>query len=192
MTPQGAWNGCRPALARSSDELLDTRLVADRRKRVGRARRRFGRVLPARAVHLVELLGLRVIRLHLLVGDRPRGRDPAVMLELAEILLAQPVQRGAVALGRTADEVVHLGLERRAVRVVPRVRRDVAVVHEHVLAPASSVARAAAIHRARAAGSACPTAPDGEPASRRRRPEPITMTSYESLIRPSPRASRRR
>jgi hypothetical protein len=116
-------------------QLLDPRLVADGRERVGRARGRFGRVLAARAVHLVELFGLRVVRLHLPVGDRPRRRDPAVVLELPEILLAQPVQSGAVALGRAADVVVHLRMEGRAVRVVPGVRRDVAVVHEHILGP---------------------------------------------------------
>ena len=47
--------------------------------------------------------------------------------------LAQAVQRGPVELGRAADVVVHLRLERRAVRVVPGVGRDVAAVDEHVL-----------------------------------------------------------
>ena len=46
---------------------------------------------------------------------------------------AQPVQRGAVELGGAADEVVHLRLERLAVAVVPGVRRDVAVVDEHLV-----------------------------------------------------------
>ena len=44
---------------------------------------------------------------------------------------SQPVQRGAVQLGRAADEVVHLRLERGAVGVVPRVGRDVPAVDEH-------------------------------------------------------------
>ena len=55
------------------------------------------------------------------------------MLQLAEVLLAEPVQRRAVELRRAADEVVDTRLEGLAARVVPRVRRDVAVVHEHVL-----------------------------------------------------------
>ena len=113
-------------------ELLDARLVRDGRERVGRAGRRFGRVLAARAVHLVELLGLRVVGLHLLVGDRPGGGDPAVVPELAEVLFAQTVQRRAVELRRAADAVVHLRLEGLAVAVVPGVRRDVAVLDEHV------------------------------------------------------------
>ncbi len=95
-------------------ELLDARLVRDRRVRVRRARRRLGRVLAAGAVHLVELLGLRVVRLQLVVGDRPGGRDAVVVAELAEVLLAQPVERRAVELRRAADEVVDLRLERLA------------------------------------------------------------------------------
>ena len=115
-------------------ELLDPRLVRDRRERVGSARRRLGRVLAARAVHLVELLGQRVVGLHLVVADRPRRRDAVVVLQLAEVLLAQAVERRAVELRRAADEVVHLRLERLCrVRVVPGVRRDVAVVDEHVV-----------------------------------------------------------
>jgi hypothetical protein len=55
------------------------------------------------------------------------------MLQLPEVLAAQAVEGGAVELGRSPDEVVDLGLERLAVGVVPRVRRHVAAVDEHVL-----------------------------------------------------------
>ena len=113
-------------------ELLDARLVRDRRERVGRARRRLGRILAARAVHLVELLRLGVVRLELVVGDRPRGRDAVVVVDLAEVLGAQPVERCAVELGRAADEVVDLRLKRLALLVVPGVRGHVAVVDEDV------------------------------------------------------------
>ena len=114
-------------------ELLDARLVADRGIRVRRRGGRLGRVLAARAVDLVALLGERVVRLQLLVGDRPGGRDAVVVAQLAEVLLAQPVQGGAVELGRAADAVVHLRLERLVVAVVPAVGRDVAVVDEDVV-----------------------------------------------------------
>ena len=121
--------GCREVVG----ELLDPRLVRHGGMRVGRARRRLGRVLAARAVDVVVLLCERVVRLQLVVGDRPGRRDAVVMLQLAEVLLAKPVQGGAVHLRRSTDEVVDTGLEGLAARVVPRVRRDVAVVHEHVL-----------------------------------------------------------
>ncbi len=52
-------------------ELLDARLVRDGRVRVRGARRRLRRVLAAGAVHLVQLLGERVVRLQLVVGNGP-------------------------------------------------------------------------------------------------------------------------
>ena len=121
--------GCREVVG----ELLDPRLVRHGGMRIGRAGRRLGRVLAARAVHLVELLRERVVRLQLVVRDRPGRRDAVVVAKLPEVLLAQAVERGAVELRRSTDEVVDTGLEGLAARVVPRVRRDVAVVHEHVL-----------------------------------------------------------
>jgi hypothetical protein len=53
------------------------------------------------------------------------------VLNLAEILSPQPVERGAEHLGGAADEVMHLRLKGVAVPIVPSVGRDVAVVHEH-------------------------------------------------------------
>jgi hypothetical protein len=53
-------------------ELLDSRLVRHGRKRIRRAREALGRVLAVCAVHFVEMLGERVVRLELVVGDRPR------------------------------------------------------------------------------------------------------------------------
>ena len=114
-------------------ELLDPGLVRQCRVRVGRARRWLGRILAADAVHVVELLGERVVGLHLVVGDRPGRRDAVVVAQLAEVLVAQAVQRRAVQLGGAAHEVVHLRLERLALGVVPGVGRDVAAVDEHVL-----------------------------------------------------------
>jgi choline dehydrogenase-like flavoprotein len=45
-------------------------------KRVRRAGRRVGRVLAAGSVHVVVALGERVVRLHLVVGDRPSRSRP--------------------------------------------------------------------------------------------------------------------
>ena len=55
------------------------------------------------------------------------------MVDLAEVLRTQPVQRRAVQLGGAADVVVDLGLERLAVGVVPGVLGDVLAVDEHRL-----------------------------------------------------------
>ena len=52
-------------------ELLDPRLVLHRRIAVRRAGRTLGRVLAVPAVHQVEMLGLGVVRLEVLVVDRP-------------------------------------------------------------------------------------------------------------------------
>ena len=131
--------------------------------------RRLGRILAARAVHLVQLLGLRVVRLQLVVRDRPRRRDPVVMVQLAEVLLAESVERRAVELRRAADEVVDLRLERRAAcrRTTCPARRSGCPRTRP--ARASSAAPGAANRRARGAGSACPTVRDGGRACRRRR-----------------------
>ncbi len=52
-------------------QLLDARLMADRGILVGRAGRRLGRILAALTVDLVEMLGLGVVRLEVVVADRP-------------------------------------------------------------------------------------------------------------------------
>ncbi len=112
------------------EQFLDARLAGDRRRRIGRAGRRLGGIDAVLAVHLIELLGLGVIGLEFVVADRPGRRDAVVMLQLAEILLAQAIQRRAEHLCRAADEIVHLRLERLAVGQQPGIWRDVAVVGE--------------------------------------------------------------
>ncbi len=142
ITPHGAWNGWRPSAARSSESCWMRGSWLTAGNGYGALLRRLGRVLPTCAVHVVELLGLRVVRLELVVGDRPRGRHAVVVAQLAEVLGPQPVQRRAVELRRAADEVVHLRLERLAVGVVPGVLGDVAVVDEHVVGgPVGRLAR---------------------------------------------------
>ena len=113
-------------------QLLDARLVRHRRKGIRRARRRLGRVFATRAVHLIHLLGLGVVGLHLLVADGPGRRDAVVVLEFAEILFAQAVQRRAIHLGGAAHEVVDAGLKGLAVLVTPSVAGDIAVLDEHL------------------------------------------------------------
>ena len=129
----GRVEGMVAGLGEIVGQLLDARLVLQRRERVRGARRRIGGILAAVSVHLVQPLGLGVVGLHLLVADRPGGRDPVVMLDLAEVLGPEAVQGRTVQLGGAADEVVHLRLEALAVVAVPGVGRDVAAVDEHVV-----------------------------------------------------------
>ncbi len=53
-------------------ELLDARFVADGRIQVRRAGGRIGRIDSALSMHLIQMLGLRVVRLEVVVRDRPR------------------------------------------------------------------------------------------------------------------------
>ena len=116
-------------------ELLDARLVGDGREGIGSACRGLRGVLASSTVHLVELLRLRVVGLHLVVGDGPGRRDAILVLDLAEVLGAQAVERRAEHLGRAADEVVHLRGELLVLGVVPGVLRLVAAVDKDVLGP---------------------------------------------------------
>ena len=102
-------------------ELLDPRLVLQSRERVRGAGRGFGGILAPVPVYLVETLGLGVVGLHRLVGDGPGGRDPILVLDLAVVLGAEPVESRSVEFGGTAHEVVHLWLETLTVVPVPGV-----------------------------------------------------------------------
>src|SRR5690606_4929764 len=79
-------------------ELLDAWFVADGRMRILRADRWFGRILAVETVDLVELLGLRVVGLHLLVPYGPGRRNPVVVMQDAEVFGAQPEEGGSVEL----------------------------------------------------------------------------------------------
>src|SRR5207244_13089983 len=67
-------------------------------------------------------------RLQVVVRDRPGGRHAALVGDLAEVLLAEPDQRGAVELGVPADEVMRAGVELLAIAVVPGLLDVVAVL----------------------------------------------------------------
>src|SRR5271157_2897294 len=74
----------------------------------------------ALAMHLVEVLGLRVVGLEIVVGDGPCRRNPAMMVQLAEVALAQAKQRRAVEFGIAADVVVGVRMKVVSVLVEPR------------------------------------------------------------------------
>src|SRR3954449_8326021 len=80
-------------------QLLDARLVLDRREPVLLTGGTLGGILAVATVDPVEVLGLGVVRLEVLVPQRPRGRDSAMMPQFAEVLGPQPEQGGTVELG---------------------------------------------------------------------------------------------
>jgi hypothetical protein len=123
-------------------ELLDARLVRHGRVGEGSGAGRLGRVLARPAVHEVQPLGFRVVRLEVRVGERPRRGDAAVVADLLEVALAQPEEDRAVDLRIAADEVLRVRLERRAGRVIPGLAGHVAVaVEDLVRIPVLGLAR---------------------------------------------------
>ena len=106
-------------------ERLDPRLVAHDRMRVRRAGRWIRRVHAPLAVDLIETLGARVVRLEVLVGDRPRRRHAGGVLELAEVLAAHPEQGGAVELRVAPHPVVGVRMQVAARGVAPDLLRGV-------------------------------------------------------------------
>src|SRR5271157_4752464 len=106
-------------------QLLNARLMTDGGPGIGSVGRRFGRILSAVPMHLIEILGLGVVRLQIVVADRPGGRDTAVVAQFAEIFLAQPEQSSTVKLGVAADVVIGMRMEFLAILVEPRLFRAV-------------------------------------------------------------------
>src|SRR6516164_3636364 len=114
-------------------ELLDARLVRDGRKGVGLVAGRLGRIAAAQPVHMVEPLGLAVVRRKIPVGERPGQRNAVLVPHRCEILLAQPQQYRPIHLGIAADPVMNAGTERAALLVAPGLARLVAFLAEHRL-----------------------------------------------------------
>ena len=100
-------------------EFLNARLVLDGRIGELAAARPVGGVFAGGAVHVIQAFGLGIVRLEVLVGQRPRRREPAVVLYHFEVLLAQTEQGGPVELGVAPYVVVLLGREFVSVFVDP-------------------------------------------------------------------------
>jgi hypothetical protein len=99
-------------------QLLDTRLVLNGRVFVVLARFACERVLSVLAVHPEQVLGPDVVRLNVVVTQRPGRRDTVRVLDLAEVCGQQPEQRRAVHLRVAAHVVMQLGPEGPVVQVV--------------------------------------------------------------------------
>jgi hypothetical protein len=112
-------------------QLLEAGLVAHGRMRVRRARGGIRRVHPPLAVHVVEALRRGVVGLHVLVAYGPRRRYPTPVLDLAEVLPAEPEERGPVELGVATHVVVGVRVERLTVAVAPGLLGLVAPLEVH-------------------------------------------------------------
>src|SRR5215469_8366486 len=80
--------------------------MADRGPGIGRVGWRFGGILPAIAVYLIEVFCLRVVRFQIVIADRPRRGDSAVVAQLAEVFLPQAEKRRTIELGISAHVIV--------------------------------------------------------------------------------------
>jgi len=79
----------------------------------------FGGIFALIPVHMIEPLCFSIVGFHILVTERPGRRDTAVMVNLAEVLFAQPKQRGAVEFGIAADVIIGMRVQLFAILVVP-------------------------------------------------------------------------
>src|SRR5215467_1936471 len=93
--------------------------MADSGPGIGRVGRRFGWIFAAIAVNLVEILGLRVVGLQIVIADRPRWGDPAVVAQFAEIFLSQAEQRRAIELCVAAYVIVRVRMKFLAILIEP-------------------------------------------------------------------------
>src|SRR5947207_1853553 len=80
---------------------------------------RLRRIFSAIAVHVIKVFCQCVVRFEIVIADRPRRRDPAVVLQLAKVLLAKPEQRRTVKFGVPADVVVSVRMKVLAVLIEP-------------------------------------------------------------------------
>ena len=128
---QGKMRGVQAQPLQVMVELLDAGLVLDGRVGELATARPIGGILAGRTVHVVEAFGLGVVRLKLLVRERPGRREATVVLDYTEVLRSQTEQGGAVQFGVASDVVVLFGREFVAVLVVPLLAAVVLGPHEH-------------------------------------------------------------
>src|SRR5262249_46011324 len=105
--------------------------MTHRRVRIGRAGGRFSGIFTAFTMHVIEPLGLGVIRLYVFVTNRPGRRESAVMLNLTEVFFAQTEQGSAVKFRIATDVVIRMRMELFAVLVVPHLFRLVLSFEVH-------------------------------------------------------------
>ena len=100
-------------------KLLNARFVAYWRMAVGGARRTFRGIDPVFSMNVIQVLRFRVIRLEVLIAERPGGRDAAIVADFPKILLAKPQQRRAINLRISADVILNAWVKLVSILVVP-------------------------------------------------------------------------
>src|SRR5215467_6576552 len=100
-------------------QLLDARLVTDRRMRVGCAGVRLCRIFSALAMHVVQPLGPQIILFKVVVRNGPGRRYSVNMADLAEVFLAQAKKRSSVKLRVAANIIVGVRMKAFAGLVSP-------------------------------------------------------------------------
>jgi hypothetical protein len=105
------------------------------RKRIGLGMERFGGIGTAQIIVEIpvggeEFFGASVVRLEVGIGERPGGRDAALVVENTKVFGAKPEEGSAIDFCLAADEVGLLGVERLIVLVEPDVFGVVAIVEE--------------------------------------------------------------
>ena len=80
---------------------------------------RLGRIFAPRAVDMVEMFGLRVVRLQFVIADGPCGRDSTMVPEFTEIFFTQAEERRSIELGVTTNVVVGVRMKVFAISVFP-------------------------------------------------------------------------
>src|SRR5262245_34088672 len=92
---------------------------------------RISRVFVDRPMHPIDLLGARIVRLQVIVADRP-GRSYALsVLAALTDLAAESRQTGAEHLGVAPDPVVNPGAKRATAIIHPMLTGLVAPLEEH-------------------------------------------------------------
>ncbi len=114
-------------------QAFDGRVVVDRGEGIGGFVTLLGGVFAPGAVHLPQMFSLGIVGGEVGEADGPGRGDPAGVLDLLEVALAQAHEGRAVEAGVSAHPVVGVGGEGLVVLVVPLFLGAIAVLDEHRL-----------------------------------------------------------
>ena len=117
--PQRQARRMQPDTLQPPSQIGNRRLVRHRREIIAARMARLRRVLTQDPAHLIQLLGLRIVRLKRVIADRPTLRPATHMAQRPKILGPIPDQHRAIQLGIAARDIVIARVERLALAVQP-------------------------------------------------------------------------